>query len=140
MAVVFVIHLLQQVFLVADIQGLWPANIPLIIIIPSLATVAVVLQHIGDIMHAIVGMVLLLIYAVFGLALRLSVTPAHTGFQYARTSTLLFSVVLMTIPLLYFTVAVLPLLYLWEVLELDLPTPEFALLVYLVFFATAIVS
>ena len=45
----------------------------------------------------------------------------------------------MTIPLLYFTVAVLPLLYLWEVLELDLPTPEFSLLVYLVFFATAIV-
>ena len=74
MAVVFVIDLLQQVFLVADIQGLWPDNIPLIIIIPSLATVAVVLQHIGDIMHAIVGMVLLLIYAVFVLPLSLQLT------------------------------------------------------------------
>ena len=141
MAVVLGLHLVQEMFLIANVGQLWPANIPFIIIIPSVATVAVVLQHIADIIHGIASAILLLFYTLFGLPLSLSVGPVVTGSQYAKTSHLLLSVTLLTIPFLYLVMAVFPVMYLWEVFQLKLPLLwfEFALLVYLVFFATAIV-
>lgn len=48
-------------------------------------------------------------------------------------------VVLATIAILYVVTASFPLLYLWEVYQLKQPVLEFVLLMYLVFFATAIV-
>ena len=64
MAVVLVLHLVQEIFNVADVSSFWPANIPFIIIIPSLATAAVVLQYLTDIIRVIAGAVLLLVYCV----------------------------------------------------------------------------
>jgi prepilin signal peptidase PulO-like enzyme (type II secretory pathway) len=75
----------------------------------------------------------------FGYPLALVVNPASKGSCYARTSTLLSAVVLITTMMLYVVVATFPLLYLWEVFQLNEPVVEFVLLAYLVFFATAIV-
>ena len=141
MAVVLGLHLVQEIFLIANVGNLWPANIPfIIIIIPSVATIAVVLQHITDIIRGIAGTIMLLVYTVIALPLSLSVGPVISSSQYARTSHLLLSVTLLTIPFLYCAIAVFPALYLWEMLHLQQPLSllEFALLVYLVFFATAI--
>ena len=140
MAVVLGLHLVQEMFVIANVRNLWPANIPFIIIIPSVATVAVVLQHIADIIHGIANIILLLVYILIGLPLSLSVGPVVHGSQYAKTSHLLLSVTLLTIPFLYLAIAVFPMLYLREVFQLgQMSLFEFALLVYLVFFATAIV-
>ena len=139
MAVVLVLHLVQQLFAIANVGNLWPKNVPFIIIIPSVAAFTVVLQHIGDFIHALASTLALLIYTLFGLPLSLSVSPALTGFQFARTSMLLLVAILTTIPFLYILVAVFPLLYLREVFQLKLSPLELALLVYIVFFATAIV-
>ena len=72
MAVVLGLHLVQEMFLIANVG---PANIPFIIVIPSVATVAVVLQHIADIIHGIASAILLFFYTLFGLPLSLSVGP-----------------------------------------------------------------
>ena len=138
MAAVFVIHLVQEIFLIAKIDNIWPTNIPFVIIIPSVATVAVVLQHIKDIILALSNAILLFVYTLFGLPVILTFNPAITGSQYARSSTLLLSVIIITLPLLYITVALFPVFYLWEVYQLKLPMMDFILLSYLVFFAMAI--
>ena len=138
MAVVLAIHLVQQVFLVAKVGRIWPSNVPFIVIIPSIATVAVILQYIGEIIHFIASAFVLMIYIVLGLPLNLSLGPAVNGKKYARTSSLLLLVVLTTYSFLYLAIAAFPLLYLWKVSQLKLSLLEFALLVYLVFFATAI--
>jgi len=139
MALVLGIHLVQEIFQIANVSNFWPSNIPFIIVIPSVASIAVILQHIGDIVQGIASTILLLMYTLVALPLSLSVGPVITSFQYARTSHLLLSVTLLTIPFLYAGIAVFPVLYLWEVFQLKISLFEFALLVYLVFFATAIV-
>ena len=95
--------------------------------------------YLTDIIHAIANAILLLFYCMFGYPLALVVNPASKGSCYARTSTLLSAVVLITTMMLYVVVATFPLLYLWEVFQLNEPVVEFVLLAYLVFFATAIV-
>ena len=139
MTLVLVLHLVHEILHITQINSFWPANIPLIIIIPSFATAAVILQYLTDIVHGITSAILLLLYCLFGYPLVLVVNPASKGSCYAQTSTLLSFVVLLTTILLYVVVATFPLLYLWEVFQLNQPVVEFVLLAYLVFFATAIV-
>ena len=138
MAVVLVLHLVQEMFHVANVSNFWPTNIPFIIIIPSAATAAVVLQHLTEIVHTIASAILLLFYGVFGLPVVLAANPVSKGSCYTQTSKLLTVVVIATTILLYIVTASFPVLYLWEVYQLKQPVLEFGLLVYLVFFATAI--
>lgn len=76
MAVVLVLHLVQEIFHVANVSSFWPSNIPFIIIIPSAATAAVVLQYLSDIVHTIASAILFLFYGAFGLPVTLMVNPA----------------------------------------------------------------
>ena len=138
MAVVLVLHLVREMFHVANVSNFWPTNIPFIIIIPSAATALVVLQHLTEIVHTIASAILLLFYGVFGLPVVLVANPVSKGSCYTQTSKLLTVVVIATTILLYIVTASFPVLYLWEVYQLKQPVLEFVLLVYLVFFATAI--
>ena len=138
LCVVLVLHLVQEVFHIAQVNKIWPANVPFIIIIPSIATMAVILQYVKDISYAIASSILLLVHLIFGLPLFLVCSPLSTGSCYGRTSRLLSAVSFVTIALLYFTVSI-PVLYILEVFQLDKPLVWFVLVAYLVFFATAIV-
>lgn len=137
LTIVLVLHLGQEVFHIAHVSKLWPANVPFIIIIPSFATMAVILQYIKEISYGITSTILLLVHVIFGLPLLLVCSPLSTRSCYGQTSRLLSAVTLVTIALLYFTVSV-PLLFILEVFQLDKPLVWFVLVAYLVFFATAI--
>ncbi len=139
MALVLVIHLVQEIFHIANISHFWPANIPFIIIIPSLATGVVILQHMADIARTIANKVMLLVYFLFVLPLTLTFHPISVGMNYAQTSLLVCLVVFITGPALYYVIAVFPVCYILQVFKLKLPLVEFLLLAYLVFFATSIV-
>ena len=138
MAIVLVLHLIQEVFDVAHVSSIWPENIPFIMIIPSIATLGIILQYLADIISAIANALLLLLYCVFGLPCVLIHSPVSKGSCYVQSSNPLSAVLVLAIMVLYAVTASFPVVYLWEVFNLDKPVFEFVLLSYLVFFATAI--
>ena len=139
MAIVLAIHLVQEIFHIANVGSFWPANFPFIVVIPSLATVAVILQHMRAIILAISNAILLLVYLLFGLPLTMTFHPISAGISYAQSSALLFFVILITGPALYCVILILPVCYLKEVYKLNFSLVEFILLAYLIFFVTSIV-
>ena len=138
MAIVLVIHLVHELFHIANVSRLWPANIPFIIIIPSVATIAVILQHMRDIILAITNAIILLVYLLFGLPLSMTIRPVSAGINYAQSSALLLLVVLITGPALYFVILFFPVCYLTKVYQLKFTLLEFILVAYLVYYVTSI--
>ncbi len=104
MAIVMAFHLVTEVT-----QMTWPKHFPIIIIIPSIATLSMCLQHIVGIFKAIWKLIKQLIYCVFGLPINLFRNPLTSGFTYYSNSSVPVSIAVafVILPLYSFALAFL---------------------------------
>ena len=102
MALVLAIHLLTEISHIT-----WPINFPIIIIIPSIATLTMFFQYVIHILKAIWKLVKQVCYYVFGLPINLHKETLTSGFTYYNNFSIILSisVAFVILPLYSFSLA-----------------------------------
>lgn len=102
MAIVIALHLVEDVS-----QFTWPKQFPIIIIIPSIATLGMCLQHILGILKEIWKLINQLVYCVFGFPVNLFKNPFTSGLRYYNNASILLSIAVafVILPLYSFALA-----------------------------------
>lgn len=134
MAGVLVFHLIGEVLHIT-----WPNRIPFLVIIPSLTMLGVCLQYLMQIVNAILMAIMVIIYYSIGLPFNLIWNPIFKGSHYTRYSSILSTLLFILYILLYFLIPYLPMLYLKEFLRSQNSVLEVVLVVFVVFYVTAII-